>query len=83
MEMKLKPLRVLVKQFYRKEILLIVWTPALVKLFADLKVCITSAPVLPRFVTTLPTFLKRDWSSEGVGWILMQPVNDNESQAAS
>ena len=83
MEIKLKKLRALVKQFYRKEIPSIAWTPALVKLFADLKMCITSAPVLARFDTTRPTFLKPDWSSEGMGWILMQPANNNESQAAS
>ena len=65
-EIKLKPLRALVKQFYRKEIPSIAWTPALFKLFADLKVCITSAPILTRFDTTLPTFLKKDWSSEGI-----------------
>ena len=45
--------------------------------------CITYVPVLPRFDTTLPTFLKIEWSSECMGWILMQPANDNESQAAS
>ena len=45
--------------------------------------CITSVPVLARFDTTRPTFLKTDWSSEGMGWILMQPSNENETQAAS
>ena len=83
MEIKLKPLRALVKKFYQKEIPTVSWTSALVKLFADLKICITSAPVLARFDTTRPTFLKTDWSSEGMGWILMQPANDDESQAAS
>ena len=83
MEINLKQLRALVKQFYRKEIPSIAWTPTLVKLFAYLKVFITSAPVLARFDTTLPTFLKIDWSSECMGWILMQPANDNESQAVS
>ena len=66
-EIQLKPLRVLVKQLYRKENLSIAWTPVLVQLFAGLKVCITSAPVLSRFDTTLLTFLKIDWSSEGMG----------------
>ena len=44
---------------------------------------ITSAPVLARIDTTRPVFLKTDWSSEGMDWILMQPANENESQAAS
>ena len=83
MEIKLKPLRLLVKQFYRKPIPPKSWTPELVKLFADLKICITSSPVLARFDTTRPTFLKTDWSSEGMGWILMQPADDEESVAAS
>jgi len=39
--------------------------------------------VLSRFDTSRPTFLKTDWSSEGMGWILMQPVSDIESQAAT
>ena len=67
MEIQLKPLRALVKQSYLKEILSIAWTPVLVKLFADLKGCITSAPVLSRFDTTILAFLKTDWSSEGMG----------------
>ena len=45
--------------------------------------CITSVPVLDRFDTTRPIFLKTDWSSEGMGWILIQPSNDNETQAGS
>ena len=83
MEIKLKPLQALVKQFYRQKNLSVSWTPASIKLFADLKVCITSAPVLAQFDTTRPIFLKTDWSSEGMGWILVQPANDDESQAAS
>ena len=77
--MKLKPLRLLVKSFYRKPIPQSSWTPQLIKLFADLKLCITSSSVLARFDTTRPTFLKTDWSSEGMGWILMQPADDDES----
>ena len=37
MEIKLKPLKALVKLFYRKPIPPTSWTPALIKLFADLK----------------------------------------------
>ena len=56
MEIRLKQLRALVRQFYRKEIPLIAWTSVLVKLFANLKVCITSAPVLARFANTRSIF---------------------------
>ena len=79
MKLKLKPLRTLVKLFYRKPIPQQSWTPDLVKLFADLKLCITSSSILATFDTTRPTFLKTDWNSEGMGWILMQPVDDKES----
>ena len=71
MEIKLKPLRALVKLFYRKPIPPSSWTPALIKLFADLKVCITSSPVLARYDTTRPIYIKTDWSSEGMEWILI------------
>ena len=82
MEMCLKPLRKLVKTYYRKPIPPSAWTPEFVKLFSDLKSCITSSPVLARFDPAKPTFLKTDWSSEGMGWILMQPADDEESKIA-
>ena len=77
-KIKLKSLRALVKQFYRKPIPTESWSPELVKLFSDLKICITSSPILARFDTTRPTFLKTDGSSEGMGWILIQPADDEE-----
>ena len=83
MEMRLKPLRNLVKLNYRKSIASSSWTKELTQLFEDLKVCITSSPVLARFDSTKPTFLKTDWSSEGMGWILMQPADDDESVKAT
>ena len=83
MELRLKPLRKLVKAHYRRPIPNANWTPELTKLFFDLKICITSSPVLARFDPGMPTFLKTDWSSAGMGWILMQPNDDNESIAAT
>ena len=83
MEIRLKPLRNLVKLFYRKPIPSSAWTKDLKQLFEDLKVCITSSPVLARFDSTKPTFLKTDWSSEGMGWILMQPADDEKSKQAT
>ena len=79
MEIKLKPLRALVKILYWKPIPSSSWTPAIIKLFADLKNSITSSPVLAQYDTTRPTFIKTDWSNEGMGWILMQPADDEES----
>ena len=40
---------------------------------------ITSSPIVTKFGPLKPTFLKTDWSSEGMGWIFMQPVDDVES----
>ena len=59
------------------------WSPDLIKLFEDIKICVTSSPVLVRYNPSKPTFLKTDWSAEGMGWILMQPADDKESIAAT
>ena len=83
MEIRLKPLRKLVKKYYRKAIPSLAWSPHLIELFHDLKQCITSSPVLSRFDPNKPTFLKTDWSSEGMGWILMQPADNAESVRAT
>ena len=58
------------------------WKPELIILFKELKVGITSSPVLPRFDPEKPTFLKKDWSAEVMGWILMQPADEKESTKA-
>ena len=79
LEIQLKPLREMVKQFYCKPIP----ESALTDLFNRLKVCITSSPILARFDPTKLTFLKTDWSSEGMNWILMQPSEDADSTTAT
>ena len=66
----------IVPQLLRKEIPLMAWPPDLIKLFEDMKKCITSMPILARFNPTKPVFLKIDWSVEGMDWILMQPTDD-------
>jgi len=58
-------------------------TPDLITLFEELKTGITSSPVLARFDPDKPTFLKTDWSAKDMGWILMQPADDKESQLAT
>jgi len=81
-ELRVKPLRLLVKQYFRKPIPSMVWTPTLIQLFNDLKVNITSSLVTARFDPTQPAFLQTDWSMEGMGWILMQTSSDTESRVA-
>ena len=55
------------------------WTPALLEVFNKLKKRVTYSPVLDIFDPNKTTFLKTDWSTEGMGCILMQPVYDEES----
>ena len=83
LEIRMKPLRKLCKKYFRKRIPSLEWSPKLIQLFEDLKRCITSSPVLARYNPNKPTFLKTDWSAEGMGWILMQPSDDNESITAT
>ena len=81
-EIIIKPLRTLERKYRRKPIPTPVWTPDLIALFDDMKSKITSSPIIRRYDTKLPTFLKTDWSSFGMGWILMQPADDKESLEA-
>ena len=54
--------------------------PELITLFRELKVGVTSSPVLTIFDPYKPKFLKIDCSAEGMGLILMYPSDDDESQ---
>ena len=82
-EMRIKPLRSLHRKFNRQPIPKEAWTPELIALFEDLKVSITSSPVLTRYDPSQSVFLKTDWSAEGMAWILMQPAGDKQSQSAA
>ena len=83
MEIRLKPLRKLLKQYYRKTIHIMACIPDLISIFEELKVTIISSPMLARFDPLKPTFLKIDWSGEEMGWTLMQPTDDIESTKAT
>jgi hypothetical protein len=63
----------MVRQLSKKSIPLPEWTAPWILLFNTTKTAITSSPVLARFSTKKPTFLKTDWSASGMGFILMQP----------
>ena len=82
-EIRIKPLRKLLQTYFRSPIPIMAWSPSLIELFEDLKICITSSPILNRFDPTKPFFLKTDWSSYGMGYILMQPAQDSKSVAAT
>ena len=81
-EIRLRGLRSLYRRYRGELIPIIAWSPELIALFHELKVCITSSPVLRRYDPTEPVFLKTDWSAEGMGWILTQPASDEISQKA-
>ena len=53
-------------------------TPQLIMLFYELKHDVASFPVLTWFDADRPTFFNTDWSSEGMGWIMIQPATDKE-----
>ena len=59
------------------------WSPALMQLFKNIKTCITSLPILARQDPIKLTLLKTDRSAEGMGFILMQPTNDEVSTKAT
>ena len=82
LEMQIKPFRALIKAYFRKQIPIMAWTPVLIQLFHDIEVYITSSPVLDIFDPNMSTLLKTNWSAAGMGWILMQPADDEESISA-
>ena len=83
LELELKPLHRLCCAYYQQPITMMSWTPYLIDFFHELKVNITPSTVLSRFDNEKPTFLKNYWSAEGMGWILMQPADDEESQEST
>ena len=72
-EVNIKPLRILQRKYHRKVIPLSLWTTELRELFHLCKTNLTTSPVLARFDSNKPTFLKTDWSAEGMEYILLQP----------
>ena len=82
-ESRAQPLRALARSYHRKPLPSMAWTPALIALFNDLKIAVTSDPCLARYNSKLPTFLKTDWSGKGMSYILMQPADDIEAQKAT
>ena len=72
-EVSIKPLQILQRKYHRKVISLSLWTTELRELFHLCKTNLTTSPVLARFDSNKPTFLKTDWSAEGMEYILLQP----------
>ena len=82
-EMKVAPLRQLYTKYLHSKIPANAWTVELSSLFSSLKKDLTTEPVLARYDSSKPVFLKTDWSSLGMSFILTQPGNDKASVKAT
>ena len=82
-QVQCKPLRDIYRRGGKSVIPDAAWTSPLSAMFVSLKTSITSSPLLVRFDSTTPLFLKTDWSSTGMGYILMQPDDSADAQVAT
>ena len=68
----------IISRLVQKPILYTAWTSEPQEIILDIKKSITSSPVLSRHELDKTTFLKTDWSADGMACILMQPSKDDE-----
>ena len=71
-ETNIKPLRKLQRAFHRKPISIISWTPFLIVLFNYCKQQLYTSPLLVRYDSSKSVFLKTDWYTGEMGYILIQ-----------
>ena len=81
-QIQCKPLRDLYKKYTKRSIPEAAWDQSLIATFENLKVSIISSPLLARYDSSNPLFLKTDWSATRMGYILMQPDNSDASKLA-
>ena len=82
-QLKMIPLRQLYLQYISKPIPQMAWTPEMISLFQLMKKEMTSSPVLARYDSTKPTFLKTDYSALEMAYIIMQPEDSDEARLAT
>ena len=70
-ELKAKPLRALYTKHMHKRIPADKWIDGLKNVFTSLKRDVTSSRVMARYDSSKPCFLKTDWSSRAMLFILM------------
>ena len=58
------------------------WIQSSIQLFEDFETSFVALPLLLRYDSSKPTFLKTDWASDGMGYILMQ-LNDSSASLAA
>ena len=75
-KVNLSPFRFLIMKYNGSKIPLMAWSPALCALFDQIKLDLSFDLCLAGACSSTTFFLKIDWSSAGMGWILMQP-NDS------
>ena len=81
-EKNIKLIRKLQRVHHRKTIPIMSWTPSLIKFFCSCKSNLVTSPLMLRCDSSCPIFLKTDWSTGGMGYILMQPDDSPDSLAA-
>lgn len=81
-QIQCKPLRDVYMRYRKQSIPELACSPNLVATFENLKVAITSSPLLARYDSSKHFFIKTDWSATGMGYILMQPDNSDVSRLA-
>jgi hypothetical protein len=81
-EVGIKEMRRMVRTYSRRAIPDADWTDDRTDLFASMKLALTNSPLLARFDSSKPVFLKTDWSAAGMGSILMQPDGSEDSMKA-
>ena len=55
------------------------WSPSNISIFIAYKINLVSSPLLLRYDSSKPFFLKTGWSANGIVNIIMQPNNCSES----
>ena len=66
-ETNINPLRKLQRNYHRKNIPMMGWTPAFIKIVCDYKIHLVTSPLLLPFDSTRPIFLKTYCSAGGMG----------------
>ena len=81
-ESNIKHFRRLQRLYHRQVLPLLAWSPQLIDVFKNCKPNLVTSPLLLRYDSSKPTFLKTDWSTGGMGYIFMQPGNSPIAIAA-
>ena len=82
-QIQCNPLRDLYTRRGKGKIPVPAWMQNLWGIFNSLKYSIVSSPLLTRFISSKPLFLKIDGSATGMGYNLIQPDDNTEARTAT